>query len=246
VTESLRPKRDGTQLAFFDHAEGPSMNGMAVNGVMVALLLPAVQAAREAARRIQSANNIKQIGLAMHSYHDTYRKLPAQAIYDDNGKPLLSWRVHILPFIGEAQLYERFKLDEPWDSPHNIELSKVVVEVYQNPNLPGNKTTYLAPTGQGMFMEGDKQRSFRDIRDGLSNTIMLVEANPDQAVIWSKPDDLPVDVDNPLQHLGKMRAGVFMAGFMDGRVSAVSKEVDREVLKYMFLINDGQAFQLPD
>jgi hypothetical protein len=245
VTESLRPRREGTELAFFDHAEGPSMNGMAVNGVMVALLLPAVQAAREAARRMQSMNNMKQIGIAMHNYHDTYKKFPAQAIYDDNGKPLLSWRVQILPFIGQAQLYERFKLDEPWDSPHNIELSKIVVEAYSNPNLPGNKTTYLAPAGQGMIMDGDKQRRIAEITDGTSYSIMLLEANREQAVIWTKPEDLAVDVDNPMQGLGKVRAGIFMAGFADGSIHVISNEVDREVLKYMFQIQDDQAFEFP-
>ena len=69
---------------------------------MVALLLPAVQAAREAARRAQCTNNLKQIGLAMHNYHSAYNHFPAAAITDDDGKPLLSWRVAILPYIEQA------------------------------------------------------------------------------------------------------------------------------------------------
>ena len=87
--------------------------------VMLALLLPAVQAAREAARRAQCTNNLKQIGLAMHNYASANGAFPPAAIYDANGKPLLSWRVLILPYLEQDSLYKQFHLAEPWDSPHN-------------------------------------------------------------------------------------------------------------------------------
>src|SRR5207249_2796575 len=77
---------------------------------------------RIAGRRTVSQNNLKQIGLAMHNYHDTYRHFPPQALTDKNGKPLLSWRVAVLPFIEQDNLYRQFKLDEPWDSEHNRKL----------------------------------------------------------------------------------------------------------------------------
>src|SRR5438045_1511259 len=74
--------------------------------------------------RLTSSNNLKQIALAFHSFHDTYGGMPAAAICDKAGKPLLSWRVAILPWIEEGALYKQFKLDEPWDSKHNKALLK--------------------------------------------------------------------------------------------------------------------------
>ncbi len=91
----------------------------AVGGILVALLLPAIQAAREAARRNQAVNSMKQIMLSMHNYADSHKVLPPHANYSGDGKPLLSWRVHILPYLEENELYHQFHLDEPWDSPHN-------------------------------------------------------------------------------------------------------------------------------
>ncbi len=108
--------------------------GMAAAPTLIALLLPAVQQAREAARRTQADNHLKQIGLAMHNFHDVNNKLPAQANYEGK-KPLLSWRVHLLPYLGEAELYNEFHLDEPWDSPHNKKLIEKMPQVYKNPSI---------------------------------------------------------------------------------------------------------------
>jgi hypothetical protein len=89
----LRPTRTGKQVLITLNAD------YATSGVLVALLLPAVQAARDAARRAQGTNNLKQLALAMHNYHDTYRAFPAAYNTDAEGRPLLSWRVHLLPFL---------------------------------------------------------------------------------------------------------------------------------------------------
>ena len=86
-------------------------------GILVALLLPAVQASREAARRAQCANNLKQIGLAFHNYHDAHKTFPPAYIPDKDGKPMHSWRVLILPYLEQQALYKRYNFDEPWDSP---------------------------------------------------------------------------------------------------------------------------------
>lgn len=242
VMDALRPKKTGSELVFFEHGEGLAMNGMASNAVLVGLLLPALQAAREAARRSSSVNSMKQINLALHNYADTHGKLPSQASYDANGKPLLSWRVHILPYIEQQALYQQFHLDEPWDSEHNLKLAETIVPVYQSPNLnPSNKTVYLAVAGQGMIMDGNKQRRFQDILDGTSNTIWLVEANEDQAVVWTKPQDLPVDLEDPLKGLGRLRPGIFNAGLLDGSVKAISVEIDKALLKAMFTIAGGEV-----
>ena len=95
TTSAAQKTKDGFE--FVSHGTLPGASVGASAPVLVALLLPAVQAAREAARRTQSTNNMKQIGLAMHNYHDTFRGFPPAYSVDKDGKPLLSWRVHICP-----------------------------------------------------------------------------------------------------------------------------------------------------
>jgi hypothetical protein len=227
--EMLRPKREGDKLVI-------NLDGQVASpGVLVALLLPAVQAAREAARRAQSANNLRQLSLALHNYHTAHGSLPPAASRDKDGKPLLSWRVHILPQVGRVDLYERFHLDEPWDSEHNKKLLEEMPDLYRNPNLPGTSTTnYLAVTGKGTLFDGVEGPSFDDVKDGLSNTMMLVEANPDRAVEWTRPADLEVDFERPMAGLGDLRPGGFQSVFADGAVHFISQSIDPEVLKALF------------
>src|SRR6185295_10166602 len=137
----------------------------------------------------------KQIMLAMHNYHDIHKRFPAQAIYDKSGKlPLLSWRVLILPFVEENGLYKEFHLDEPWDSEHNKKLIEKMPAIFNSPgaDLPPGKTCYVVPRGKNTLFEGDKGMRDRDIVDGTSKTIMLVEVGADKAVTWTKPDDMEV------------------------------------------------------
>ena len=110
-------------------------------GLLIGMMLPAVQAVRQAARETQSVNNVRQMVLSMHNYESKNQKFPLQ---NQNG---LSWRVHILPYIEEGNLYERFNLDEPWDSPHNIQLLGEMPSTFECPNVvlePGF-TVYQVP-----------------------------------------------------------------------------------------------------
>ena len=160
---------------------------------LVALLLPAVQSAREAARRTQCVNNLKQIGLAFHNYHTANDRFPGNIISKD-GKPLLSWRVAILPYVEQETLYKKFKLDEPWDSPNNKPLLKEMPKVYLCPsraNPEAGTTTYRGFTGPGTLFEGKDGASIAQITDGTSNTIAIVEAR--DAVPWTKPDEMPLE-----------------------------------------------------
>jgi hypothetical protein len=150
-------------------------------GVLLALLLPAVQAAREAARRAQCSNNLKQIGLAMHNYASTEDHFPAAAITDKQGKPLLSWRVAILPYIEQQELYNQFHLDEPWDSPHNSALLPRRPATYACPSFAElskdpTLTTYQALVGPGTAFENPNGPTVVDIPDGLASTLFVVEA----------------------------------------------------------------------
>src|SRR5262245_38193047 len=96
-------------------------------------LVPAVQKVREAAGRTQSANNVHQVVIALHDYNANYGRLPPPVVYDANGRPLYSWRVLLLPYLEQKALYEQFKLNEPWDSPHNKKLSSAIVAAYSAP-----------------------------------------------------------------------------------------------------------------
>ena len=233
----------GTGIELLSRQSVPGGSIGSTAPVAVALLVPAVQRARAAARRAQSMNNLKQIGLAMHNHHDSFKGFPAAYSTDKEGKPLLSWRVKILPFLEAKALYDQFHLDEPWDSEHNKKLIPLMPPVYMAPGSiagPG-KTNYLTVRGPNTVFPGGKGVSFADIRDGTSNTIMAVEVSDQKAVIWTKPDDFEYDEKNPVAGLVGLRPGGFNAAFCDGSVRFLSAGIDPETLKLLFTRNDGKV-----
>ncbi|MCA8997183.1 MAG: DUF1559 domain-containing protein [Planctomycetaceae bacterium] len=208
------------------------------------LLKPALQQARSAAMTAGEKNNLKQIALAFHNYHDSYGRLPAM---DSRGLPNeeergegLSWRVHLLPFLGEQALYDQFHLDERWDSEHNLTLVSQIPGFYANGEKEGT-TTYHVVTGEGMpFQPGEDGPRFRDITDGTSNTILTVQGGPDTATIWTQPGGLKIDPEDPIAALGKI-GETFLIGLMDGSVRQLSKKTDSLTLMYLFQHQDGNA-----
>ncbi len=245
LKSGLKPKFDGNKLVYdlnqLQFSGGGNLNTTATIGVLVGLLLPAVQQVREAARRTESMNYLRQIGLAAHNYESAFRKLPMQANYDKNGKPLLSWRVHLLPFMEESVLYEQFKLDEPWDSEHNIQLLDQMPECYKNPNFPDDtRTVYLAVAGPGTVFPGNKKVNLNDITDGTSKTAFFVEADPDMAVEWTKPQDWEFDADDPMRGLGNLRPGGFCAAFCDCSIRFIDQNIDSETWFSMTQIADDK------
>ena len=215
--------------------------------IAIGMLLPAVQKVREAAQRTSSINNLKQIALAMHNYNSTYGAFPAAAICDKKtGKPLLSWRVAILQYIEEEALYKQFKMDEPWDSEHNLKLAKNMPKIYFHPkaNKPGDdKTHYRLFYGKGAAFELNKPSGLAQITDGSSNTLMVVEA--EESVVWTNPNDLAFD---PAKALPKMLSidGKFSAAYCDGSVRTFKMPIDQEILKLLIQKNDGKPIpQVP-
>ncbi len=222
----------------------PSITSPAVGGVLVALLLPAVQSAREAARRAQCTNNLKQIALAMHNHHAANNTFPKPAITDKDGKPLLSWRVAILPYIEQAELYNKFKLDEPWDSPNNKALLQEMPAVYLCPsrsNVAPSTTTYRVFTGKGALFEKGEAIGMADVTDGTSNTLMVLEA--DEAVPWTKPDDLTFDPQAAasLFGAGSPHPGGFNASMADGAVRFFKKSINLNVFRALITRNAGEV-----
>jgi hypothetical protein len=223
--------------------DGATVRAATKAKIDVAALLPiwveAVQKQRGAAGRAQSTNNLRQIALAMHNYHDTYGQFPPRAAFGKDGKPLLSWRVLILPFIEENKLYGEFHLDEPWDSEHNKKLLAKMPKVYA---VPGQKETdathYQGFYGKGAFFEGRKGLRITEFVDGTSNTIMIVEAPG--TVPWTKPEDLPYDPAKPLPKLVGVREGGFLASFCDGSVHFLKATLKPKTLHALIGRNDGE------
>ena len=182
------------------------------------MMAPAVGKLRESAMRAQGANNLKQIGLALHNYHDTYGAMPPAATVDKNGKPLLSWRVAILPFIEQDNLYKQFKLDEPWDSEHNKTLIERMPAVYALPNKLSKptETHYRVLVGNDSMWDWIQGATFAQITDGLSNTWMVVET--EDGVPWTKPDEPEFDPKKPLPKFSTKFKGGFHVLYGDGSV----------------------------
>jgi hypothetical protein len=226
--------------------DGKTLQASALLKVDVAhvgvLLAQSVQKVRQAAARTQSSNNLKQIAIALHNYNDTYGHLPPQATYDKNGKPMLSWRVMILPFVEGQDLYKEFHLEEPWDSEHNKKLLAKMPKLYATPSdektLKDHTTPYQGFFGKGAFFEGKKTLSIPgDFPDGTSNTIMIVEAA--KAVPWSKPDDIVYDAAKPLPKLSRPGAGGFLASMCDGSVRFLSDKITEKTMRNAITRNDG-------
>jgi RNA polymerase sigma factor (sigma-70 family) len=197
------------------------------------------QAVGTADEKRRSVNNLKQIGLAMHNFHDTYKHLPPAAIYGKDGKPLLSWRVAILPYLDQDNLYRQFKLDEPWDSPHNKKLLEVVPAPYVpvRGKAPAGSTFYQVFTGPHTLFEGKQGMRFSQVTDGLSNTILVAEAG--KAVPWTKPADLPYAADKALPKLGGLFGNGFHILWADGSVRFVRQPVNEQMLRWAITRDDG-------
>ena len=203
-----------------------------------------------------SQNNMKLIGIAFHTFYEIFGHFPA---VDSNGDPKnqgrttgLSWRVYLLPYLEEHILFNQFKLDEPWDSPHNKKLISKMPAVFANPNSKNSresgKTSMHVFVGKnntpfglhnGSVAIGSK---FSDIKDGTSHTLLAVVAGDDKAEFWTKPGGLPFDPkENPIDLLGKLPSDSFLALFCDSSVRPISTEISSETLRNLIQHNDGKA-----
>jgi hypothetical protein len=194
---------------------------------------------------------LKEIGLAIHNYaaaNDTFP--PAAKARDADGNSRLSWRVHLLPYVDQNDLYQKFHLDEAWDSPHNIKLLSEMPAIYRPANLnlinePGaakpGYTTYVAPVGEGTIFGGTETVTFGKITDGTSNTVMVVEVMPGAAVPWTAPQDYTFDPADPLAEIDTTRQNSFTALFGDGSVRNLPADVAAEKVVHLFQMNDGNV-----
>jgi hypothetical protein len=223
--------------------------------VPVALLLPAVQKIREAAARMQSTNNLRQLGLAMHNYHDSTGYLPlAYGPLDSRAggpsQPDMSWRASLLPYLEQGPLYNMILPQQTWDSPGNRMVQSTVVRTYQQ---PGDTTTptqtyyqaFVTVPGKSphsMFNHPTDAKnkvslSAVEAADGLRNTILVAESPP--SVPWFKPQDMTFDPDQPPPPLGYHFAAGSLILMGDGSTKAVPKNANPATLK-AFITRDGK------
>lgn len=189
---------------------------------------------------------LRQLGLAWHNYHATFACFPTAVSFDEQAKKTrLSWRVHVLPFLEQRALYDEFRLDEPWDSQHNRELISRMPAIFRPANdklAAEGKTRLVMPLGQETIAPPEKRTiSLRDVTDGTSNTIMLVETDDQHAVVWTKPVDLEIDRDQPLAGLAVRTAGGFLVAMCDGSVVMFRNSIPPEDLKAMFTRAGGES-----
>jgi hypothetical protein len=198
---------------------------------------------QEGAVQAQSLNNLKQIALAMHNYHDVYNGFPPAAVCDKKGNPQLSWRVLILPFIEQNNLFMEFKLDEPWDSAHNKKLLNKMPKTYAIPGKTkegGTDTYYRVFVGNGAGFDWITGTKINAITDGTSNTIMCATAAT--AVPWTKPDELDFDPEKDMAKLlGALVSGKVQVAMFDGSVRSLSKIPDKMTLNALITRSGGEV-----
>jgi hypothetical protein len=216
--------------------------GGLVTGVVL-LVRTAAKSVTVAAAKMKTTNDYKQVAIGIHNYHDRYQMLPPVAMKTKSGKPGLSWRVAILPFVEQEALFRRFKLDEAWDHPDNLNLANEMPQIYARHDVNQiDKTHMRVFTGNRAMFDVNFQRKFTDVTDGLGNTFMFVEAT--EPVLWIKPDELPFDPKKPLPSLGLPGNEYFTAAFGDGSVKLLRKSLSPEKLKLAIDSQDGQPVDL--
>ena len=244
IVADAKPSIDGSRITI-------NVDAKQAASLVDSITLPS----RQAATRSQCVNNEKQIGLAIHNYIAQYGSFPPAFTHDKAGKPLLSWRVLILPYIEQDALYKEFHLDEAWDSDHNKPLIARMPPPYRCPGESDDvaregKTRYLTPRGKATIFPGPEIIKLPDVTDGTTNTIMVVEAGDANAVFWTKPDDWQVDPDLNTagvfgSHTGVRGKGTDV-GFADGSVRFLYETISPRVLRALLTRNGGEVISADD
>ncbi len=237
----LKHSRDGVNL-------NVSYGGKTVQNQLTVVgptFMQQIRAANLASQVAQSQEKLIAIAAALIDSAATKGTYPAPAIYGPDGKPLLSWRVQILPLLGQQALYEQFHLDEPWDSDHNKKLIDHMPQIYRTPGHKfDGKTQYVLPTGVGTIFEGKDGMKPDDVTDGKQKTILAVELFDGRGVEWTRPDDLKFDRADPginLTHLAKPK---FVAVFADGVARNIDAKKNAAIMVGLFSPAGGE--EIPD
>jgi prepilin-type processing-associated H-X9-DG protein len=209
-----------------------------------------VNSTREAGRRQQCANNLKQLGTALLNYDTVHRHFPPLYTTDKTGTPLHSWRTFLLPYLERANEFYQLRLDEPWDSLNNKPLTRI--DVYGLFRCPSDTkagqyhTNYVAVVGPGTAWQGGKGLTTDDIKDDPHDTILLIELK-DSGIRWAEPRDLDlsnlppgITKDNLLKSLSNHKGG-FHALFADGHVELIPVTIPWADFEAMLTIAGGET-----
>lgn len=259
--------REESALIYRCRSSLPTGGGVLTTApISAAVVLPAVAAARQAARRMESHNNVRKLLLCMQNFENIFGALPATHFVTPDGKALHSWRVHMLPLMGddEMELYNRFKMDEAWDSEHNKQLIPLMPDVFRSPHstLPPGKSNYLAvllPVQDGKYasafrppriVKDSKESGFfsghktAEITDGTAQTIGIVEVSDEAALIWTKPGDITFDEKTGTRSWGVAGHSSFTVGMISGHAIDISRSVKLAVIKSLITRNGGEEISL--
>jgi beta-lactamase regulating signal transducer with metallopeptidase domain len=197
--------------------------------------------ARAEANRNYSENKLKQIGVALLNYHETYKRFPSAVVMGPDGKTPHSWRVELLPFLDAEKVYKRYKMDQPWDSEENLKLVKEGAELFSVPSEPqSDDCGYFVLTGPGtVFDPSAPPSAIRTIIDGTHWTIGVVEAR--RSIPWTKPEDIEYSPDKPLPKLGGHFEGGFEAMYMDASVRRLPNDLDEATLRALISKNGREV-----
>ena len=222
-------------------------------GVMVVvgvLLLPGIFGFMEWRKQDQTKAcraNLHRIGLALQAYHEKYDCLPPAYVLGADERRWHSWRVLLLPFLGEEQLYKEYRFDEPWDGPHNRMLRDRIPKVYACPVRGATGvTTYLAVVGRATVWPEQYTARCKDVLDGTSSTISIIEST-ESDIDWLEPRDLTyaeaANLDRPAGVIGPRSAGhypdEFQTLFVDGAVRRIRSTITRGVYRSLLSIRSG-------
>lgn len=213
--------------------------------------LPPIQSASHGRgyRRASCANNLHNIAIALQNYHDVHGTFPPAYIADADGKPMHSWRVLILPFVEQKNLYDLYDFDEPWDGPNNSKLAAECprLKIFMCPSTTNvNETNYFAVVGQQTMWPDEKAMKLSDIKDGAASTIQLVEVH-NTGIHWMEPRDLdfvqmPMSV-NPTfgQGISSAHQGGAMVALADGSSRFIKNETAPTTLRALLTIAGGET-----
>ncbi len=197
-------------------------------------------------------NNLRTLGIALHEYHGNHQILPLPRGNFSTQHPHFSWRVALLPSLGQTQLYDRYNFNETWDGQGNSKLHHIPLEILLCPetsnirkNTQRTVTDYIIVTGEETLFNEDQPTSFKDVKDGLSNTLMFGElVNSD--IHWMEPRDLDFNaiskrINADGASISSAHEGGANVAFVDGSVRFLSEDIDPEVLRALMTKSGGET-----
>ena len=219
------------------------LGSLVVTAMVVAFYVPSLQSTRTVARRVHCASNLRRIGLAVQRYHEVHGSFPPAYVPDEKGTPMHSWRVLLLPFLDEQELYAQFDFSKAWNSPENMALARRMPAVYACPDdvdAQYGETSYLAIVGHNSVFDGENRNRLQDVADGAEQTIIIVES-AGGGVPWLAPTDFDIRRSDSK---GGIRSRHSAAGahvlMADGSVYPLADYVPLEVVEAMISISGGE------